>query len=262
MTVCVYHNGVLAADSLATMGGTVGNEHVIKIGMVYEDLVSKERSLNKDELDFPVEFAMYALAGSVRYFSRFLRWFISVDHAGIDHNENFVVEDIEDVDDGIEIMVIFKNHDIVRLYDSDYTRDLFVDLPKEGSIHTVGSGGLIAQAILTYDKTASLVDVIQSVIKVDIFCGGEVKTLQFTEDPVYDQKELAIAKTEFASESLASVLSTLKEAGIEVVTDDEEKPDEEEKDSNEDFVLFPIIPETEQTIAIQKEQKLKTFKAE
>ncbi|AND75273.1 peptidase HslV family [Acinetobacter phage vB_AbaM_ME3] len=258
MTVCVYHNGVLAADSLATMGGTVGNEHVVKIGMVYEDLVSGERSLNKEDLDFPTEFAMYALAGSVKYFSRFLRWFVSVDHAGIDHNENFTVEDIEEVDDPIEIMVIFKNHDIVRLYDSEYTRDLFVDLPKEDSIHTVGSGGLIAQAILTYDKTAPLVEVIQSVIKVDIFCGGEVKTLQFGEDPVFDSAEVEEAKAKLAADSLSSVISTLKEAGIDVKVAEDEVPDVFSKDK-EEFIFLPV---EESKPTIQKEQKLKTFKAE
>lgn len=261
MTVCVYHNNVLAADSLATISGTVGNEHVIKIGMVYEDLVSGERSLKKEDLKFPTEFAMYALSGSVRYFSRFLRWFVSVEHAGIDHNENFVVEDIEEVDDPIEIMVIFKNHDIVRFYDSDYTRDLFVDLPKEDSIHTVGSGGLIAQAVLTYDKTAPLVDVIKSVIKVDIYCGGEVKTLQFGDDPIFDEDELESAKAKLAADSLTSVLASLKEAGIDVRTVQEDEVTDScvtnilSKDT-EEFIFLPLDEEP-----IQKEQKLKTFKA-
>lgn len=216
MTVCVYHNGKLAADSLVTLGNIAGDGKVTKIGMIYEDLVSGERSTDKDSLQFPVDFAMYAVSGAVRHFSRFLRWFISVDHAGIDHNESITIEDPEDIEDPIEIMVVFKKHDIVRVYDSDYTRDLFVDLPKEGVIHTVGSGGVIAQAILTYDPTADVEDVIKAVTKVDIYCGGDPSCLSFSEDPEYDQDELTKAKQKHDAQVTEQVVQQLKDAGIDV----------------------------------------------
>lgn len=216
MTVCVYHNGKLAADSLVTLGNIAGDGKVTKIGMIYEDIVTGVRSTDKDALQFPVEFAMYAVSGAVRHFSRFLRWFISVDHAGIDHNESITIEDPEDIEDPIEIMVIFKEHDIVRVYDSDYTRDLFVDLPKEGVIHTVGSGGVIAQAILTYDPTADVEAVIKAVTKVDIYCGGEPSCLEFSEDPEYDEEEITKAKSAHDAEVTEQVVAQLKEAGIDV----------------------------------------------
>ena len=216
MTVCVYHNGKLAADSLVTLGNIAGDGKVTKIGMIYEDKVSGVRSTDKSSLDFPVDFAMYAVSGAVRHFSRFLRWFISVDHAGIDHNESITIEDPEDIEDPIEIMVIFKNHDIVRVYDSEYTRDLFVDLPKEGVIHTVGSGGVIAQAILTYDPTADVEDVIKAVTKVDIYCGGDPSCLSFSDDPEYDEDLLAIAQAKHNEQVSQQVVQQLKDAGIDV----------------------------------------------
>lgn len=257
MTVCVYHNDVLAADSRVTLGGTIGNEHVIKIGLIYEDLVSKERSLDKTTLKYPVEFAMYALAGSCRHFNRFLRWFVSVDHAGIDHNESFAPEEVEDIDEAIEVMVVFKNYDFIRLYDQDYTKDVFTDLPKTDSIHTIGSGGLCAQAILTYDPWANLVDVVKAVTKVDVFCGGDIKSLRFGDDPEYDEEELKEASKAFADASVESVISSLKEAGIEVSLvskDDAQKvSDESEEDS---FVLFPVEEKS-----VQQEHNLKIFKA-
>lgn len=216
MTVCVYHNGKLAADSLVTLGNIAGDGKVVKIGKIYEDLVSGERATDKTTLTFPTEFAMYAVSGSVRHFSRFLRWFITADHAGIDHNDSTIIEDPEDIEDPIEIMVIFKDHDIVRIYDSDYTRDLFVDLPKEGVIHTVGSGGIIAQAILTYDPSAELINVIQAVTKVDIYCGGEPMLLEFSEDPEYDEAEVQQAQLQHNEKVTEHVISQLKDAGIDV----------------------------------------------
>lgn len=216
MTVCVYHNGKLAADSLVTLGNIAGDGKVTKIGMIYEDLVSGDRSTDKSSLTFPVEFAMYAVSGAVRHFSRFLRWFVSVDHAGIDHNDSVTIEDPEEIEDPIEIMVIFKGHDIVRVYDSEYTRDLFVDLPKEGVIHTVGSGGVIAQAILTYDPTAAIIDVIKAVTKVDIYCGGEPSLIEFSEDPEYDKDAIEKAQSQHNEKVTEQVIAQLKEAGIDV----------------------------------------------
>ena len=44
MTVCVYHNGVLAGDSLITTGNIASSGPLTKIGMIYEDLVTHERA--------------------------------------------------------------------------------------------------------------------------------------------------------------------------------------------------------------------------
>lgn len=231
MTVCVYHNEQLAADSLVTLGNIAGDGKVIKIGMIYEDLVTGERSTDKTVLKFPKEFAMYAVSGAVRHFSRFLRWFTSVDHAGIDHNESIIIDTPEEIEDPIEIMVIFKDYDIVRIYDSDYTKDLFVDLPKKDVIHTVGSGGIIAQAILTYDPTAELLSVIKAVSKVDIYCGGEPVLLAFSEDPEYDEKEMESFREQHVKETTEQVVAQLQDAGIDVKI--VEKPQEEQKQTKD-----------------------------
>lgn len=230
MTVCVYKDGKLSADSLATLGNIKSDGKVVKIGMIYESITTGERSENKDELEYPVEFAMYAVSGSVRYFSRFLRWFISVDHAGIDHNELIDIDDSEVIEDPIEIMVIFKNHNIVRVYDSDYPRDVFVDLPKDNTIHTVGSGGVIAQAILTYDPNADLVEVVRAVTRVDIFCGGEPMLLEFSEDPEYDEEEIQKCSAEHQRQATIELVEELQKQGIDVkvVTNKSEEVEQEE----------------------------------
>lgn len=216
MTVCVYHNGVLAGDSLITTGNIASSGPLTKIGMIYEDLVTHERATDPTELKYPVEFAMYALAGCIRQFSRFLRWFISVDHAGVDHNELNPIKDPENIEDDIEVMLIFKNLNIVRSYDSKYTQDLFVDIPKDGSVHVIGSGGTAAQAIITYDKQADLTQVIEAVTKVDIYCGGSVSHLSFSVDPCYDAVQLKKDELEYNSKVSRQVISQLKEAGVEV----------------------------------------------
>lgn len=213
MTVCVYRDGKLAADGLVTMGNIAENKQVIKIGKIWEDAVSGQRSLDKDSLEYPLEFAMYAGSGACRHFSRFFRWFISVDHPGIDHDEYLDIEDSREIEDPIEMCIIFKHSNIVRMYDNDYTSDVFVDLPKD-SIHTIGSGGIIAKAILEYDPKADLNKVIETVSKVDVFCGGNAVIIEFEEDPEYNEEELDKLRAELLKSDLESLKIQLKDKGI------------------------------------------------
>lgn len=225
MTVCVYHNDVLAADSLVTLGGLSVNESYVKIGKIYQDVVSKKRSVNKDDLQFPEEFAMYAVAGSLRFIPRFLRWFVTAKHPGVDHNLPVLIDDYDETEDAIEVMVIFKDYNIVRLYDSEYMRDLFVDYTKN-VISAIGAGIESATAILAYDPNASLVDVLEAVKKVQTSCGGQIETLCFGETFVHDKEELEKAKRLYVDEESTALVESLAELGIEIKFQDEDEPED------------------------------------
>lgn len=194
MTVCVYHQNVLAADTLATAGTSIVSKSHIKIGMIYQDALTGQRSLNLESLSFPEEFAMYAVAGAAAIVNKFLRWFINTDHPIIDH-EDFTGEDVDYIEPEapFEAMVIFKDSEVVRLYDSDYLNNTFVDTSSE-EITSIGCGSLSALAINAYDPKASSIDIIKAVIQIDIACGGSIATLQFTSESLYDEVNLIKAE--------------------------------------------------------------------
>lgn len=188
MTICVYKNGILAADSLATIGTTAVSFSFKKIGMIFEDALTGERALDPELLDFPEEFAMYAIAGSASESDKFLRWFINKDHPVIDHYDSFEKTTTDSVDSFVSL-IIFKNSDIIRRYEDDYQLDKFIDVTKS-SFMAIGCGYLAAIAINNYDADASSADIVSSVMQIDIACGGNVNTLSFSTKEYYTKESL------------------------------------------------------------------------
>lgn len=186
MTICVYYKDVLSSDTLISAGTNIVSISAIKIGMIYEDVESGLRSLNPASLKYPKEFAMYSSAGACSVNNRFLRWFINAEHPLVDH-ESVTEEDREEYQEELEFqaMIIFKDHDIVRTYSSDYYYNYFVDQTKE-SLCSIGCGSPAALAINNYDENATSTDIVKAVINTDVYCGGNINTLSFSEkDPAY-----------------------------------------------------------------------------
>lgn len=183
MTVCVYKDGVLASDALVTTGTLSHLTPYKKIGMIYKSVVNGERSLSCDPntLQDPSEFAMYALSGELRSYSKFLRWFINHPISGYDHEDYLLgLEDIPESQENVSALIIFKDKPICRTYDSDYLKDLFIEYPREGSVICIGAGSKIAEGILSYDPSANIKDVIEAVSRVDTTCGNGVLSLSFS----------------------------------------------------------------------------------
>ncbi len=180
MTTCVYYRGQLATDKLVVSGPVKYADLFIKTGMIFKDRYTNVKSTNKDELENPVEYAMYGFAGTLRNLSRFLRWFISRDHPHIEHQSHQEVPD-DDITDDFEIIVIFKDKDIIRLYDNQYNKDLFTDFSKEETI-ALGSGSNLARTLLVYDPEASWEKIFKAVSTVDLQTGSQFEVLSFTKE--------------------------------------------------------------------------------
>lgn len=203
MTICVYYKDVLVADGLVTAATNRISSSYQKIGMIYQDKLTGTRSVDPTLLDFPEEFAMYAISGMVSRVNKFLRWFVNTDHPTIDH-EDYTEEDSLPIDleeeYELHVMVIFKDYDIIRMYNSSYLNHCFIDQSKTG-LHAIGCGSLSALAINAYDKEALAVDIVKAVITIDIACGGTILKMSFSDECLYDEKSLKLAFKQFIKDS-------------------------------------------------------------
>ncbi len=186
MTVCIYKNNKIVTDSRCTyQGDYVISDKFKKVGYIYECLSTGTRSLHPENLVHPTFFAMYCLAGMPEQVPKFLRWFIEQPHPDIDDELNECFNDpiltFDPDDTALQIMVVFKNYDIVRLYSSNYEQHVYIDFKQDDCI-TIGSGGIAALAIHSYDPSAEPEAIIKSVIDTVNSCGGDVITLEFDSD--------------------------------------------------------------------------------
>lgn len=190
MTICVYKNGVLASDSRCTLYGEYAlTDSYKKLGFIYECQITGERSLYQDNLQAPSYFAMYSFAGDAAATNKFLRWFINVDHPVIDCEsspsfDEDAITTFNPEETELQIIIVFKNKNIVRFYNSNYENHVYIDFKKTDFL-TIGSGSIVALGIHTYDSSASAEDILKATIKVVNSCGGEIWTQSFdTADPL------------------------------------------------------------------------------
>lgn len=176
MTVCVYYNDKLVADSQVTLGQVVEFTHYNKTGFIYKDSVSGVMSLTKDS-DTYKEYAMFAFAGLVKYLTCFLDWFFCESDSDF---ELFYTKYGELDLDEMECMVIFREKSLIHIYDNEFHKNFYIAVNKEQPV-IIGSGGDVIRSILSYDPQADLYRAIQVASKLNITCGGDIKTLQFTE---------------------------------------------------------------------------------
>lgn len=195
MTICIYSNGTMIADSMITNGDIVESTNFKKVFKVYEDAITGDRSLDKTKLSYPKEFALVAVAGCIKLVSRFLRWFIHADHPFIDHEDHIKVEGEEPKEYTLQAIVAFKDKSIVRLYDNDYELDLYVDYEDYPGFHvSIGSGAIIADSVLMHDKSTDLRSAVECAIKLEIHCGGEPYQRSFGDESFdHTLEDLALA---------------------------------------------------------------------
>lgn len=187
MTICIYKNNSLYADGrCTTTSGLLINDNYKKVGYIYEDSETGVRSINKDSLENPTLFAIYAFAGQLDHLQKFLRWFVDQElHPGVDIESDKSFDDVvitvqEDV--ALQAIVVFKNHNIVREYTSTYEEHLYIDFTKNDFV-MIGSGAVAALSIYNSNINITPEDLIKYVCQTSISCGGTMRSVSITDEP-------------------------------------------------------------------------------
>lgn len=186
MTICVYKDNALYADGrCTTSSGLLISDNYKKVGYIYEDVVTGVRSINKDSLENPELFAMYAFAGQLDHLQKFLRWFVDQEfHPNIDIETDKSFDEIsitvqEEVT--LQAIVVFKNYDIVREYTSTYEEHLYIDFTKDTFV-MIGSGAISALAIYNSNPLIDPLLLIENVCKTSISCGGTISSVSLNDN--------------------------------------------------------------------------------
>lgn len=181
MTICIYKDDALYADGRCTAAGLIVTDSFKKIGIIYENLDDGTRTVKpKDALDNYSVYAMYAFAGEVNQLGKFLRWVCTATHPMVDIEydddifDSVVTIDSEEV--GLQAILVFNDEDIVRVYSADYEEHLYVDYDKSDFV-AIGSGSHIALTLNKHDSKLTASQIIDSVVKTSITCGGDIRTL-------------------------------------------------------------------------------------
>jgi hypothetical protein len=200
MTVCIYKDNELHADGRCTSAnGTLITDTFKKIGYVYENLDDGTRTVNtpSDMNNYEI-FAMYAFAGEVEQLGKFLRWVCVTTHPTVDIEfDDDILEPTVTVDYdcvAIQALLIFSDMDIVRSYSSNYEEHLYVDHSKDQFI-SIGSGSSAALAIYRHDPSLTTKEIIESVFKISITCGGQIRSISLDTSPTSLEKILDTPKT-------------------------------------------------------------------
>jgi len=181
LTICIYKDNSLYADGrCTTSSGLLISDSYKKVGYIFEDKETGVRSINKDSLENPKLFAIYAFAGQLDHLQKFLRWFVEQEfHPIVDTECDKSFEEIsitvqEDV--AIQAIVVFNDYNIVREYTSTYEEHLYVDFTKDQFV-MIGSGAVAALSIHNSNPQMHPTQIIENVCKTSISCGGQIRSV-------------------------------------------------------------------------------------